>query len=446
MKVKGIKIVTKFEDVKDQTTEEYFEGNQFSIDAFKKKYRLTDDETYVQAIWRVCVGIASTEKTPELREYWAARWFDEIYNDWWHPAGSIMQGTGSGLKISVANCTVVAGGNVDPDEQWDSIEALIRSIAYMIARNASGRQGLGFDMGRIRPRGLPVNNSSRISSGAIHWMSFLDSIGSYVGQLGRRPAFLISLPIWHPDVEEFITVKSDWTKIQNANISVQITDAFYEAVRNDAEWTMSFSSPKVSAGDKVYVGKYAATPECEKDENGRYYYIANHTKEAISIEKKVKARDLLRLIAENMFKNAEPGIQNIDIARRMSTSDYLSNENYNSQISATNACCIEGEQTINTDRGILQIKEVHSLIQSGESVNVTSFNTKTNEIEVKPILNSWQQRNDTTITLEVEEDGEIHSLECSSDHKVFTRNRGYVEAQLLTEEDEIVVDDKWGTR
>ena len=39
--------MTKFEDVKKLTTEEYFQGNQFSIDAFKKKYALNSDETYV---------------------------------------------------------------------------------------------------------------------------------------------------------------------------------------------------------------------------------------------------------------------------------------------------------------------------------------------------------------------------------------------------------------
>ena len=67
---------TKFEDVKTVTTEEYFRGNQFSIDAFKKKYALHEKETYVQAVKRVCDFIASVESTQELREYWGARWFE----------------------------------------------------------------------------------------------------------------------------------------------------------------------------------------------------------------------------------------------------------------------------------------------------------------------------------------------------------------------------------
>ena len=104
------KITTRFEDVKKQTTEEYFNGNQFSIDAFNKKYSSVDGETYIQALKRVCDYVASVEKTEELQKHWSERWFDEIYNDWWHPAGSIMQGAGTNRKISLANCTTISLG------------------------------------------------------------------------------------------------------------------------------------------------------------------------------------------------------------------------------------------------------------------------------------------------------------------------------------------------
>ena len=62
------------------------------------------NETYVQALKRVCDYVSSVEKTEELKQYWSMRWFHEIYNDWWHPAGSIMQGAGSGRKVSLCNC------------------------------------------------------------------------------------------------------------------------------------------------------------------------------------------------------------------------------------------------------------------------------------------------------------------------------------------------------
>src|SRR4051812_827063 len=186
-------LFTKFEDVKDQTTEDYFKNNQFSIDAFNEKYTSYDGETYVQAAKRVCDYIASAEKTEEGRKYWAARWFDEIYNDWWQPAGSIMQGAASGKKISLANCTTISMGARLEDEEWDNLESIIKNAAYTVAKSAAYRQGLGIEFSRLRPRGLSVLNSSNESSGAIHWMKLIDSLGYYVGQKGRIPAMLFSL-------------------------------------------------------------------------------------------------------------------------------------------------------------------------------------------------------------------------------------------------------------
>jgi len=220
----------KYEDVKNISTEQYFNNNQFSIDAFNKKYALFKDETYVKALKRVCDFIASVESTPELQKYWSERWFDEIYNDWWHPAGSIMQGAGSGRKISLANCTTISMGTLDKKQEWDNLESIFKNGSYTVAKSAAYRQGLGVDFSRLRPKGSTILNSANESTGAIHWMKFIDSIGYFVGQKGRIPAMLFSLNIKHPDIEEFITVKSDYTKIQNANISVQIVNSFYDRI------------------------------------------------------------------------------------------------------------------------------------------------------------------------------------------------------------------------
>ena len=125
--------MTKYNDVKNLTTEEYFKNNQFSVDAFNKKYKLHPNETYVQALKRVCDAIASVEETIELKTYWSERWFDEIYNDWWHPAGSIMQGAGSDKKISLANCTTISMGVLDDLNEWDNLESIIKNTGYTLA-------------------------------------------------------------------------------------------------------------------------------------------------------------------------------------------------------------------------------------------------------------------------------------------------------------------------
>ena len=334
-------ITTRYEDVKNQTTSEYFKNNQFSIDAFYKKYSSTENETYVQALKRVCDYIASVEKTEEQRKYWSERWFDEIYNDWWHPAGSIMQGAGTNRKISLANCTHITLGGLRDDEEWDNLESIVRNTSYTVAKCAAYRQGLGVDFSRLRPNGTRVLNSANQSTGAVHWMKFVDNIGYSVGQKGRIPAMLFSLNIKHPDVEEFITVKSDYTKIQNANISVQITDDFYKAVENDDDWQLYFEIPEVTRGCKIYIDVHSVDLSCVKErDTGRYYKLATHDRKKEIFSKTVKAKKLMELIAKNMHSNAEPGIQNIDVARKYSNSDFMYDpkDEYDSRIVGTNAC------------------------------------------------------------------------------------------------------------
>jgi ribonucleoside-diphosphate reductase alpha chain len=344
--------LTRYEDVQNQTTEEYFNGNQFSIDAFNKKYTDRPGETYVRALKRVCDYVASVEETEELRRYWSERWFDEIYNDWWHPAGSIMQGAGSGKKVSLVNCTTVSLGTVAREgEEWDSLESIIRGAAYTVAKSAAYRQGLGVDFSRLRPRGAAVQNSARESTGAVHWMKFIDQIGYFVGQKGRIPAMLFSLSCSHPDVFEFVRAKADRTNIQNANISVQCTNAFYRAVEADGDWELVFDSPAVEEGDKVYVHPYSATPDCKTEVAGgltRHYYVAAKGKPAERFSRTVRARELLELIAKYMTEHAEPGIQNIDTARQYSNSDWVYDplDEYDSRIISTNAC---SEQYLSAD-------------------------------------------------------------------------------------------------
>lgn len=346
---------TTYEEVKNQSTEEYFNGNQFSIDAFNRKYKLNTEETYVKSLKRVCDAIASVEDTEEKRKYWSERWFDEIYNDWWHPAGSIMQGAGSNRNISLANCTHISLGVTDDLNNWDNLESIVRNTAYTVAKCAAYRQGLGVEFSKLRPKKTSVYNSANESTGSIHWMKFIDSLGYYVGQFGRRPAFLFSLSCSHPDIEEFITCKSDYTKIQNANISVQCTDAFYEAVENNSDWELFFEIPEVKKGQKVYVDVHSRDKDTLQDNKG-YYYLARTSRPYEKISHIVKARKILELIAKHMTLNAEPGIQNIDIARRYSNSDYVYDEKdeYSSKIIGTNACVV-GETEVLTKNGYLRI-------------------------------------------------------------------------------------------
>ena len=448
--IAGTDLFTKYEDVKNMKTEEYFNNNQFSIDAFRKKYALIENphETYVQSVKRVCDFIASVEETEEMRTYWSKRWFHEIYNDWWHPAGSIMQGAGSGRKVSLANCSTISLGTGRDWEEWDSLEGIIKNTAYSVAKAAAYRQGTGIDFSRIRPEGTSVLNSSNKSTGVIHWMRFVDSIGNYVGQFGRKPALLISLNCKHPDIENFVSVKSDRSKIQNANLSVQCTDDFYKAVKNNEDWELKFEIPEVKKGQKVYVDAGSADIDCKKDDNG-WYYISKTDRKYEVIKKTIKAKSLMKLIAKNMHQNAEPGIQNIDIAKKYSNSDYLGDRNY--EVFGTNAPVI-GSMLVPTDCGIFPIKDLYdkgsanviydsfvkSSVVSLDSQNLSRYRKNGEGKRVKSdgeIVSAKFKKFENQRIYEIHLTGGM-ILKCNDEHKWFTQN-GMTSTKDITVGDKI---------
>lgn len=105
-------------------------------------------------------------------------------------------------------------------------------------------------------------------------MDTFSQVTDQIGQNGRRGALMISIDCTHPDLEKFITVKSDLNKVTSANISVRVTDRFMVAVKNNEDWEL--------------------------------YYKRNETGE--EIKKTVKARDIFDLLCRNNWDYAEPGI------------------------------------------------------------------------------------------------------------------------------------------
>ncbi|MCJ7826195.1 adenosylcobalamin-dependent ribonucleoside-diphosphate reductase, partial [Patescibacteria group bacterium] len=108
-----------------------------------------------------------------------------------------------------------------------------------------------------------------------------------------RGALMLMLWDWHPDIEEFITVKQDLQKINGANLSVCVSDVFMEAVKTDADWDLCFP-------DKD-------DPEYDTKWDG---YLPNWKKlgKKVIVYKTVKAREIWDLIAKAAWGSAEPGV------------------------------------------------------------------------------------------------------------------------------------------
>ena len=157
------------------------------------------------------------------------------------PQGSVMSSLGNTNVIaSLSNCVVVPpvydsyGGIFHTDEQ----------LAQLFKR----RCGVGVDLSNLRPRGAQVSNSAGSTTGAVSFMDRFSNTTREVAQNGRRGALMLTMDIAHPDIEEFVTIKQDLTKITGANISLRLSDEFMIAVVNDDDymlrWPIDSKKPK----------------------------------------------------------------------------------------------------------------------------------------------------------------------------------------------------------
>ena len=259
------------------------EDNQLGIDIWERKYRY-ENETFDEWLDRVSGG------NQNLRQLIVEKKF--LFG------GRILANRGldkKGVKCTLSNCYVLT----PPEDNIPSIYEAARKLADTFKMGG----GCGLDIGKLAPRGAKVNNTAKVTSGAVSFMDLFNLTTELIGQNGRRGALMLSIPCDHPDLEEFINIKTDLNKINKANISIRITDDFMKAVEENRMWKLSFT----------------------REETGEV------------IEKEVEAKRIFRMICENNWDYAEPGVLFWD---RINNWNLLS-EDPNFEYAGTNPCAEE---------------------------------------------------------------------------------------------------------
>ena len=226
--------------------------NQLGIDIWERKYR-RNGETFDQWLDRVS---GNDSRVREL-----------IVKKKFIPGGRILSNRGiTDSRVTYSNCYVIA-----PPE--DSIEAIYES-RMKLARTYSYGGGCGIDISKLAPAGAKVHNQAERTTGAVSFMQGYSQTTEEIGQNGRRGALMISLDCHHPDLPEFIDIKTKENSVTKANISVRVTDDFMKAVENNADWTMTFTRPETGE----------------------------------TIERTIPAKQLFNRLCENNWNWAEPGM------------------------------------------------------------------------------------------------------------------------------------------
>jgi len=230
----------KKEEVYNKTLN-YFNFNELSVRVWMDKYCLKDKQGNIledspdDTITRLASEFYRIEQ-----KYPNSLGYNQIYSrlkNFNHiiPGGSILYGVGNNHSYSsLGNCFVI--GN--KSDSYSGIMLTDEEQAQLMKR----RGGVGHDISHLRHRGSSVSNSAGSSTGAVSFMERYSNTTREVAQDGRRGALMITIKIDHPDIEEFITVKDDLTKITGANISIKIDDEFMECVEKDRMYPMAHAS------------------------------------------------------------------------------------------------------------------------------------------------------------------------------------------------------------
>ena len=231
----------------------YFEGDELAAKVFLDKYALKDnnsnllEETPVDMHHRLAKEFARIEAekyTEPLSEEQIFSLFDKF--KYIVPQGSPMFGIGNDHQIiSLSNCYVVES----PKDSYGGILKVDEHLAQISKR----RGGVGVDISTLRPAGEPVKNAARTSTGIGSWMERYSNTIREVGQAGRRGALMLSIHVAHKDIESFITIKNDSSKVTGANISVLLSNEFLEAVEKGEKFRLRFPVDAPPSDSDIYV-------------------------------------------------------------------------------------------------------------------------------------------------------------------------------------------------
>ena len=255
---------------------------------FKAADGTPHDVTVEDTLRRIARDLAQVE---EDKDGWEETFFEALEDFKYLPAGRITAGAGTARRVTLFNCFVM--GTV-PDSMGGIFD-MLKEAALTMQQGG----GIGYDFSTIRPKGADVLGVSADASGPLSFMDVWDAMCRTIMSAGsRRGAMMATMRCDHPDVEAFITAKSDAARLRMFNMSVLITDPFMEAVKANGPWDLKF--------------------------DGKTY-------------KTVQALDLWNAIMQATYDYAEPGVIFID---RINEANNL---NYCETIAATNPC---GEQPL----------------------------------------------------------------------------------------------------
>ncbi|WP_299832132.1 vitamin B12-dependent ribonucleotide reductase [uncultured Metabacillus sp.] len=197
-----------------------------SLDVIEKPLEIF----YEQIAKRNATGLASVEATEEKRKEWFEKFYQELVNLNFIPAGRVLYGAGAGTDVTYFNCYVMPFVK----DSREGISEHRKQVMEIMSRGG----GVGTNGSTLRPRNTLARGVNGKSSGSVSWLDDIAKLTHLVEQGGsRRGAQMIMLADWHPDIIEFII-----SKMQNPRIlRYLIENTNDEAIKKYAQDKLKFT-------------------------------------------------------------------------------------------------------------------------------------------------------------------------------------------------------------
>ncbi len=295
-----------------------------------------------------------------------------------------------------------------------------------ISISSSKAEGIGLAISNLRSRKSFVGKEGGLAGGVLKYLKIVNESMRFFNQGGKRNgSCAIYIEPWHKDIIDVLEIKlengKDENRARDLFTAMWIPDNFMRAVKENSDWYLFCPNKILKAGLKPFQEIY-----------GEEYEEEYNKAVELGIGEKVKATDIWLKIIESQIETGVPYMAYKDHANKKSNHKNIGT------IKSSNLCCLAGDTLLkvkDSNDVILEItiKELTERIHNYEKFKVLSVNKEFEYVLIGDIT-----REDSEI-LEVYDDVNNITIKCTPDHKIFTKNRGYVEAQYLLEDDELEI-------
>ncbi len=196
--------------------------NTVAQEVYDRRYE-RNKETPSDMFMRVAKAVASCEDKP-VRTKYTNEFYEMMAKLEFLPNTPTLLNAGTGQGVSSACFVLVVEDSLDSIMECHRLSGKIQKFGG----------GVGYFLGKIRPRDSLIKTVQGKSCGPVALLDYYDALAKLITQGGIRAGAQIGiLPIDHPDIDEFITVKAkDQSKLSTFNLSVSITDKFMKDYEN----------------------------------------------------------------------------------------------------------------------------------------------------------------------------------------------------------------------